>query len=68
MSNERSCWWRKATADKWRGGSLLTWLMDNEGDPVAIVEDQETGLCHVVYVVGVCFAAIPPGEVEKKTR
>lgn len=70
-----ACWYRPVDAKpgydigKWRGGHLRAWSTDFEelSDgvalfPVAVIEDDKTGLCHSIYVTRVCFNSVPPGE------
>ena len=76
-----ACWW-KVPYDhpnmvcEWRGGRLRAWSTDHEdcGEhgvapvPVAVVEDDERGTCHSVYVERVCFAPRDPSSVDVRVR
>ena len=71
-----SCWYRPADvkavcspAGQWRGGKLRAWSTDHEESdagpglfPVGVVEDDEHGTCHSIYVTRIAFGVAPPGE------
>lgn len=68
MSNNRigeACWYNHK--DKWKGGKLRAWSTDHAefesgpgNYPVAVVEDDETQRCVVVYAERISFATVPP--------
>lgn len=71
-----SCWYKLADNTKplktlaegqWRGGKLRAWSTDCdecEGNyglfPVGVIEDDEHGTCHSIYVTRICFGVSPP--------
>ena len=69
-----TCWFFRFDSDTkvwqdWKPGKLRAWSMDhdeNDGQyvpfPVGVVESDETGLCHSVYVERICFADSPPTQ------
>ena len=75
-----ACWYRQAdakpgsshTAGKWRVGRLRAWSTDHQEFvdsgpgmfPVGVIEDDETGLCHSIYVERICFATVPPDDTR----
>ena len=32
--------------------------------PVGVIEDDDTGLCHSIYVERICFATVPPDDTR----
>jgi len=75
MGLPRTCWYQRAPYRKdlapWRGGIVHAWGTDNQSDevsmpiPVGVVEDDKTGTVHSVYVERICFASVPPGEIDR---
>lgn len=69
MSDNRigaACWY-KSNDNDWLPGTLRAWSTDHEeydmgpGQvPVGVVEDDETGRCHSIYVERISFASAPP--------
>jgi hypothetical protein len=61
-----ACWYRMGTSSnhEWKGGRLRHWstLSSEDGSaPVAIIEDDTTGMCIEVDPHNrICFASIPP--------
>ncbi len=70
-----ACWYKPADIKagcanswgKWRGGQLRAWSTDHEESeagpglfPVGVVEDDEHGTCHSIYVTRISFGASPP--------
>lgn len=60
-----ACWYKHE--GKWKGGKLRAWSVDyNDGCNVqfaaAVVEDDETLRCFVVYAERVSFAQEPPRD------
>lgn len=67
-----ACWYLptafKQSLGKWRPGHLRHWAVDFDepGEngfmqfPVGVIEDDETGCCHSIYVDRICFALEPP--------
>ena len=69
-----ACWYKPdaragVMGGKWLGGKLRAWSTDHEETeegpglfPVAVIEDDQTGCCHSIYVTRVCFATVPPTD------
>ena len=78
MENNRigsHCWYQPAgptiPPQKWRGGTLRAWGtdMDNgERFPVAVIEDDGTGMCASIYVTRVSFATDNPDREQEEQR
>jgi len=70
-----ACWYKTSDvkpgcglpAGKWRSGILRAWSTDHEEFesgpglfPVGVVEDNERGTCHSIYVTKICFGTVAP--------
>ena len=52
----------------WRPGTIHGFMKDADGEPCAIVEDERSLTIVMPYATWVCFAAIPPGNVDKQEK